>query len=237
MDLKKGKMIERTLIRNESAVRAAEIGLLCSAAYLAVYFVRNILGAVTPQMIEEGYSEEFIGRVSSLYFISYAVGQLVNGAIGDRVKARNMISIGLLMAGVSSSLFYHAIDAAPSAALLAYGFMGFFLSMIYGPMTKVVAENTDPVYTMRCSLGYTFASLLGSPLAGFVAAVMTWRNVLTAGSVSLVVMSVGCFVIFHSMEKKESSNMAGTSWKQGKERGKEYMFCCSAESLNIRLSP
>ena len=211
-------MIGNLLFKNEKAARAADIGLLCSAAYLAVYFARNILGAVTPQMIERGYSAEFIGRVSSLYFICYAVGQLVNGAIGDRVRARYMICIGLLMASISNRLFYYVIDTLPFAALLAYGLMGFFLSMIYGPMTKVVAENTEPVYTMRCTLGYTFASLFGSPLAGFAAALLTWRSVLLTGSLSLAVMSVCCFVIFRSMEKR--GIIKYNQYRREKENGK-----------------
>ena len=38
------------------AKKAIMIGSLCSVSYLAVYIARNILGAVTPQMVEQGYS-------------------------------------------------------------------------------------------------------------------------------------------------------------------------------------
>ena len=55
---------------NQSTLYAIYIGTLCSVTYLAVYFARNILGAVTPQMIENGYKEAFIGEVSAVYFIS-----------------------------------------------------------------------------------------------------------------------------------------------------------------------
>jgi predicted MFS family arabinose efflux permease len=79
---------------------------------------------------------------------------------------------------------------------------GFFLAMIYGPMTKVVAENTEPVYATRCSLGYTFASFFGSPLAGITAAVMAWQTVFTVSSVALVVMAVACFTVFLVFERK-----------------------------------
>ena len=72
------------------------IGGLCSISYLAVYIARNMLSAVSPQMIEKGFSTEFIGSISSLYFILYAVGQLINGVIGDKIKARYMISLGLV---------------------------------------------------------------------------------------------------------------------------------------------
>ena len=195
-------MRDISLRKDEKVINAVCIGSLCSVAYLAVYFARNILGAVTPQMIGAGYSEEYIGRASSLYFIAYAVGQLINGAVGERVKARYMICAGLLLAGVFNLLFCFSVNAVPSAAILAYGMMGFFLSMIYGPMTKVVAENTEPVYATRCSLGYTFASFFGSPMAGVAAAALTWQGVMVSGSVFLGIMAAGCFFIFRNMETR-----------------------------------
>ena len=135
---------------------AIYIGTLCSVAYLSVYFARNILGAVTPQMIEAGYAEKYIGKVSSFYFVFYALGQLINGAIGDKIKTRYMVSIGLLMAGVTNVAFSRLSSYNADIAVIAYGFTGFFLAMIYGPITKVVAENTEPIYATRCNLGYTF---------------------------------------------------------------------------------
>ncbi len=112
-----------------------------------------------------------------------------------------MISLGLFFAGVSNLLF-SMLTATPLTAFIAYGSTGFFLSMIYGPMTKVVAENTEPKYATRCSLGYTFSSFFGSPLAGIFAAVMTWQSVFAVGSGILAAMGVLCFAFFTIFEKK-----------------------------------
>lgn len=65
---------------SQTAKNAVMIGSLCSISYLAVYIARNILSAVTPLMVEGGYTEEYIGSISSLYLGFYAVGQLINGA-------------------------------------------------------------------------------------------------------------------------------------------------------------
>jgi len=74
--------------------------------------------------------------------------------------------------------------------------------MIYAPMTKVVAENTSPKYTHRCSLGYTFSSFLGSPCAGLLAAALVWQSVFSASSAILVLMGVLCFASFTRMERR-----------------------------------
>ena len=190
------KFIKDTKVRN-----AIMIGSLCSVSYLAVYVARNILSAVSPQMIaNDGFTNEYIGEVSALYFIFYAFGQLINGAIGDKIKARFMISFGLIFAGVTNLVFPY-LSHTPETAKYIFGMTGFFLSMIYGPMTKVVAENTEPIYATRCSLGYTFASFLGSPSAGLLAAFLTWQSVFYASSVILFVMGAVCLILFGHYEK------------------------------------
>ena len=182
---------------------ALYIGTLCAISYLAVYFARNILGAVTPQMIETGdFTDTYLGKAGSYYFVFYAIGQLINGMVGDKINARYMLSLGLFFAGITNFIFSRITVSSPDLALVIYGLTGFFLAMIYGPMTKVVAENTDPKYTTRCSLGYTFSSFFGSPLAGVVAGVMAWQSVFTLGTGILFVMAACCFGFFLYFEKK-----------------------------------
>ena len=129
---------------SKNAKNAFMLGTLCSVAYFAVYIARNILGAVTPAMLEEGvFTETAIGTMSSLYFIAYAVGQLINGFVGDRIKAKYMITFGLALAGGTNFVFPLLSDL-PLGVTVTYALTGFFLSMIYAPMTKIVTENTEP---------------------------------------------------------------------------------------------
>ena len=186
---------------NQNVKNAIYLGSLCSVAYFAVYIARNILSAVTPQMVADGFTEDYIGSVSALYLLFYAFGQLINGAIGDKIKAKYMLTMGLFFAGVTNLLLPVIIDK-PNAAMIVYGLTGFFLSMIYGPMTKVVSENTEPIYTTRCSLGYTFSSLLGSPAAGILAVFLTWQSVFFVSTGVLVAMAACVFTFFTVFERR-----------------------------------
>jgi len=77
------------LKNNKEAIKAIYIGLLCTLSYLGCYFARNILGVVTPQMLEENIlSIESIGGMSTGFMILYATGQLVNGRVGDILSCR-----------------------------------------------------------------------------------------------------------------------------------------------------
>ena len=191
-----------------NAKKAIKIGSMCFMAYLAVYLARNILSTVTPAMQAQGFTKDDIGIASSIYFYTYAVGQLINGAIGDRIKAKYMMTVGLFGAGICNLLFSYLNMAnetygkIPTAAYVAYGATGFFLAMIYGPMTKIVSENTEMPYTTRCSLGYTFASYFGSPSAGLLATFLVWHSVFAVSSAVLCTMAVALFISFTVFEHK-----------------------------------
>jgi predicted MFS family arabinose efflux permease len=111
-----------------------------------------------------------------------------------------MISFGLILAGVTNFIFPMILHL-PLAAKLTYGMTGFFLSMIYAPMTKVVAENTEPIYATRCSLGYTFASFFGSPSAGLLATFLVWQSVFAVSSGLLFLMAAVSFYFFTAFER------------------------------------
>ncbi len=186
--------------KKEEIRGALFLGVLCSVAYLAVYIARNILSTVTPQMINSGVTESYIGNLSSLYLAFYAIGQLINGVLGDKIKARYMISFGLGLAGVTNILLCYLINV-PNVALIVYPLTGFFLAMIYGPMVKVVSENMNMVYASRCSLGYTFSSYFGSPIAGVMASLFVSQTVFKVSSGILILMAVVFFICMLYAEK------------------------------------
>lgn len=201
--------------------RAILIGGLCSLSYLTVYIARNVLGTVTPQMIETGkFTAEGIGSLSSIFFITYAVGQLINGFIGDRIKPNYLISMGLVLGGLCN-LVFTIPDVTMDAAYVSYGITGFFLSMLFAPMIRIIAENTQTPYTTKCTLGLSIAVYLGSVVAGMLAALMFWQNVFAASSTMLLTMGVVSFILFTIFERRgflTSSTASETKREKGNIR-------------------
>ena len=176
------------------------IGVLSAVAYLACYFAKNILSVITPQMVDKsGITVEFIGTISTANMFCYAGGQLINGIIGDKVKAKYLVSVGLFFAGICN-WFVPFGDAIVMIA--AYSLSGFFLSMLYSPLVKLIAENMHPVYAMRCCLGLTFASLFGVPAAGVIALFFKWENVFRLCGGILILLGILCFSILSLFEKR-----------------------------------
>ena len=77
--------------------KALKIGALCIVTYTASYIMRNVLSVSSVQMLKDGFTKDKIGSISSIYFMAYAFGQLVNGRLGDKAKAKNMVVTGTVL--------------------------------------------------------------------------------------------------------------------------------------------
>ena len=72
------------------------LGIGGFVAYTVCYAGRSILSAIMPEMLQStSFTREDFGLMGSAFFISYGFGQIVNGLLGDRVRARYMVSAGL----------------------------------------------------------------------------------------------------------------------------------------------
>ncbi len=177
------------------------IGTISTLVYLACYFARNILSVVSPQIVENtGISVEFIGTISTANMFFYAGGQLINGIIGDKIKAKYLVGGGIALAGLCNVAM--GLTQEPVIMLIAYSVSGFFLSTIYAPLMKMIAENTRPIYAEKCCLGLSFAALVGAPAAGVVAFFFAWNEAFLVGGICLVAFGVAFFSVAHLMEQK-----------------------------------
>ena len=180
---------------------AIMIGTLSSVAYLLCYVARNILSVMSPGILATtDIDEAVIGLLSTVNMWSYAGGQLINGIIGDKIKGKYLISIGLAFAGICNICM--GMSESRIVMLVAYGMMGFFLSMLYAPLTKLIAENTHPKYTVNCCLGLTLASLIGVPVAGIAALFFEWYSAFIICGLVLVAMGIGFYLSVLAFEKR-----------------------------------
>ena len=188
-------------IRSE-VKKAILIGALCAITYFSVYLCRDILSTLGPELQDGGiFSKSRLGTMSSVFFFTYAVGQLINGIIGDRIKSKYMVSMGLILAAVCF-FFIQFVTVSPMMPYILYGGVGFFLAMVYAPMTKMIAENTEPMLATRCNVAHSLASYLGAPAAGLLAMWMTWRPALSASCGVMLAMGMLFFLSVTIFEKK-----------------------------------
>ena len=177
------------------------LGFISIFAYLASYYLRSLLSVATPAMLGTGeYTAEFIGLLSSVYFLVYAAGQLVNGLIGDMIRPKYMIAVGLTVTGIVITLFSLVPFAWMQVACFA--FMGLGLSMLRCPIMKMVSENLDKGYSrIVCTCMST--ATYGAPLiASTLAIIFKWNVMFIVAGVSTIVIALISFVFISVLEHK-----------------------------------
>lgn len=189
------------IIMNKNLSKTIRIGSLCVSAYLASYVTRNILSVSSPEMIGEAFfSKEYVGLLSSVCYIFYALGQLFNGFIGDKVHPRYMLAIGFCISGIMTVLV--PISNIRALHFICFACIGYSLSMLRGPLTKVISESTDIRYARIICTILNMAGFAGPIIASLLSLFMHWRAVFFIVGIITVVIGVICFVAFTVLSAK-----------------------------------
>lgn len=182
--------------------KALLIGSISVFSYIACYYMRNILSVSTPGMLETGlFTKEFVGTLSSLYMIAYAIGQLINGVVGDIVKPKMMVSGGLIISGLVSVLF--AFTDIRSLQVACFILIGFSLSMLRGPLVKVISENTLPKYAQTCCVFFSFSGFAGPLIASLLAIIFNWKLTFIVSGLIAVLIGIAVYTVFTILENKK----------------------------------
>ena len=146
--------------------------------YSTFYLCRVNMSIAIPGMMEDlGFSKTALGAVMTALFFAYAVGQFVNGQLGDKIGARRLISLGLLVSGVLNLVF--GFTGAFTAMMIIWGLNGYFQAMGWGPSVKTVANWFPPEKRGRMGgfLGtsYQVGAAYSWALSGFIVGLLGWR--------------------------------------------------------------
>jgi OPA family glycerol-3-phosphate transporter-like MFS transporter len=146
--------------------------------YAGYYLGRVNLAIALPSLRAEfGWSKASVGLLGSLFYWVYALGQLVNGQLGDRVSPRRMVAIGLAASGLANLLFarQHALPAM-FALWLANGWAQ---STGWGPIVKTLSRWFAPERRGKITALFNPCYVVGHAaawaLAGMLIAWRDWR--------------------------------------------------------------
>ena len=112
--------------------------------YLAFYLGRVNIGIAKPFMMAEfGMDPATFGTIGTALFIMYAIGQFVNGQLGDKFGARRIVAIGLIVSAIINILMGFSLGILWILIIL-WGINGYFQSMGWAPSVKTVANWYPP---------------------------------------------------------------------------------------------
>ena len=183
--------------------KALTIGVVAIVAYIANYYLRNMLSVLTPVMLNtaaDSYNKEYIALLSSCYMVAYAIGQLLNGVLGDVFNPKRMALTGVTVGGVCCILF----PMMPHGVVqgVVYGLLGYGLSMVRGPLMKIISENTLPAYARTICVCFSFSSFIGPMVASLIAMLFHWRTAFIVAGAAAIVLAVGALIVLSILERR-----------------------------------
>lgn len=136
------------------------LSILCPLVYFASYLTRKDYSIVMQAIIEnEGLLKAQVGQVESLAVISYGVGQIVSGILGDRFKPQRLIMGGLAVTAVCNVL----MPFTPALWRVVVWFVnGFAQSMLWPPLVRIMAAVMNEKQYNTVSANTNVAGLSGT---------------------------------------------------------------------------
>lgn len=232
--------------------KARSIAWICTLVYFGSYITRQNFGVMLLYVIGNFSSATGISSddmsvklavVLTAMTISYGIGQVVCGFIGDKIKPQYMLTGGLALASVTNILMAMPFISSPdNITLMAvlWAVNGVAHSMLWPPIVRIMSMYlTDEEYgysAVRVSWGSQFATILlylGCPLLVSYAH-LSWRTVILICSIVGVVIDI-VWNIFYPKLLRDPINQA--SKKHLKIRTTENQVeCLYPLSLSFPLS-
>ncbi len=183
--------------------KALLIGFVFCFAYMLSYYVRKLLGLSRMDILSLGLlSENHLDIMQSVYLVMYAAGQLVNGIIGDFAPPKWMITIGFLLSGASIVIF--PIAGIYWISILCFAVFGFGLSMLRGPMMKLITAGVEPQYARTICAFFSFFCSFSTFIATFFVTGLGWKNAFLVSGIIILVFAAFLFLFISVMEKKKA---------------------------------
>ena len=163
-----------------------QIALLFGVVYCASYVTRINFAAVIQEVVTAtGFLKTQLSVIPVCLFVTYGVGQIINGFLGDKIKPQFVILFGLAVATAINFVFPFCSASIPAMCVL-WGVNGFAQAMLWPPMVKILVRTTSgPLYN-RCMVWVSWGSSMGTILVYLVSPLLislfNWQSVFFACS-------------------------------------------------------
>lgn len=151
-------------------------------------------------LASKGFTLGEVGIITAVYPAVWGIGQLVTGAMADRLCKKNMLYLGMLLQALVLLLFVKAETMYHFVALSAL--LGWGTAMVYPTFLATVAENTHPedraksigIFRLWRDLGYAIGAILTGVIADLfsINAAIIFIGLLTLASAAIIFVRMKC---------------------------------------------
>lgn len=203
--------------------------------YLFFYTGRQTFGFAIPGIQEEfGVSKEMLGWVSAIMLWCYAIGQMINGNLGDKYGGRRVMSAGAILSCLTNWAVSFTTSVISLGAL--WGLNGYFQAMGWAPGSRVLSNWFGKNERGKVFGCYVFAAGMASVLS-FVTSILVvhiwdldWRWIFR---IPVILMLVGG-VTFYLVARDRPEDLGFPSPHEDAEEDKAEAAAIDQESSKER---
>lgn len=157
---------------------AAKLGYLCMIVYFTSYMTRLNYGAVVSEIVAtEGISKDAASFAVTGLFITYGIGQIISGWLGDRFSPKNIMFFGLVLSTVMNILV--PLNTNVVYLTVVWCINGFGQALMWPPIVKILSTCLAQKDYLKATVTVSWGSSLGTItiylLAPVCIALMGWR--------------------------------------------------------------
>ena len=188
---------------NVSAMRS--LFFLCWISYVFTYLGRlNYAACLVEIVAEEGFSKSQAGLIATGFFLSYGLGQLINGYVGDKLSPKIMVFSGLFCSGLVNFLFPFTASASQATGLWCIN--GFAQSMIWSPIVRQLSSWLPAEKRQQACVNMNgtvpVGTLIVYGLSALVIYLWNWKYMFMISGTLLLSMSLIWFLGISMLEKQ-----------------------------------
>jgi len=177
---------------------------LTAAAYFASYMTRiNYKAVLAEIMNSEGYSKEQASLALTGLFITYGIGQLISGKLGDIFNPKYLMCGGLVVAS-ATNIILPAFSGNLTVMVIVWCINGIGQAFMWPPIVKTLANFLSPddfVHAcIKVSWGSAFATIALYLLSPVLISVASWKVLFY---ICAAIGLGGAVLIFLSISKLE----------------------------------
>lgn len=164
---------------------------LLALTYMVSYITRINFGAVVSEIsYSTGLSKSQLSVALTGSFITYGLGQIFCGVLGDRISPKKMISTGLIITVIMNLLI--PLCVAPWQMVIVWSINGLAQAFMWPPMVRLMtllltAEEYQTAST-RVSWGSSFGTIFVYLISPIIITLIGWKGVFVAAALCAILM-------------------------------------------------
>jgi len=193
--------------------------LLFAVIYFTSYISRINFGAVIVEMVNaEGFLKSDLSLAITAAFITYGVGQLISGVLGDRLNPKYLMLFGLLLTASMNVLIPLCPNTTYMVAVWAVN--GFAQSFMWPPLVKIMTmlfdDDTYRTATVRVSWGSSAGTIAVYIIAPICISTTGWQGAFYVSAIACVAMSVLWLIALRNTDTSVSEKTVREAEESGK---------------------